>query len=165
MLIAILSDSHDNMENIKKALELTKARGISEGLHLGDMCAPPAAILLAESGLKWHCVWGNVDGDKLQTYRKTAEYGTMEYAEQDFAEIELGGKKIFITHYPEVARIAALSGRYDAAFHGHNHVAAQEMVGESLLANPGEVAGFRFGKPSFGIYDTETGNFEHVSLL
>jgi putative phosphoesterase len=164
MLIAVFSDSHDNMENIKKAVELAKERGITRGLHLGDFCAPPTLTLLATSGLTWQCVWGNVDGDKLLSYQRVQEHGTMDLVPEDFRELEIEGRKLFLTHYPQIARIAALSGSYDATFHGHNHEANQEVVGKTLLANPGEIAGFRFGKPSFGIYDTETNTFEHVYL-
>ena len=163
MKIAVLSDSHDNMENIKKAIVIAKEHGIKEGFHLGDFCASPSAVLLAESGLTWHCSWGNVDGDPLAMYKKTLSYGTMTFADHDTSEVEKDGRKIFLTHYPEIARIAALSGQYDAAFYGHNHTAAQEMIGKTLLANPGEVVGFK-GHPSFGIYDTNTNTFEHVDI-
>lgn len=164
MKLAVFSDSHDNMENIKKAIELCKQAGITRGLHLGDFCAPPSLTLLAESGLTWQCVWGNVDGDRLLSYQRVAPLGTMDLVAEDFRELEIDGKKLFLTHYPQISRIAALSGLYDACFYGHNHEAKQEIIGKTLLANPGEVAGFRFGKPSFGIYDTETNLFAHVLI-
>lgn len=168
MLIAIFSDSHDNIDNITKALELAKDRGISQGIHLGDFCAPPALELLAKSGLRWYCVWGNVDGDKLLSYQRVAPYGTVDLVSTDFRELDIEGRKLFLTHYPEIARIAALSGQYDAAFHGHTHLAASETINvnnkQVLLANPGEIAGFRYGKPSFGIYNTETNILEHLAL-
>ena len=164
MRIAVFSDSHDNMDNLKKAFALAKEKGLTEGIHLGDLCAPPAALLLATSGLTWQCVWGNVDGDKLQSYRLVAEHGTVDFAPGDFRELTVDGRKLFLTHYPEIARIAALSGQYDAAFHGHDHTANQEIIDKTLLANPGEIAGFRFGKPSFGIYDSQDNSFEHVLI-
>ncbi len=171
MNIAVFSDSHDNMENISKALELVKARGIIHGFHLGDFCAPPALQLLADSGVTWQCVWGNNDGDKLLGYMVTQSKGTLDFVSTDFRELEIEGRKLFLTHYPQIGRIATLSGQYDAVFHGHNHLAQQEVITNQngpihncLLANPGEVTGYRYGAPSFGIYTSENNSFEHISL-
>jgi putative phosphoesterase len=164
MQIAVFSDTHDNLDTTKIALEQVKAKGITHALHLGDFTSPPTIMLLAESGLQWTCVWGNCDGDKLLSYRRVEHMGTMDFANGDFRGHEVGGKKLFLTHYPEIARIAALSGQYDAVFHGHNHQAATETVGKTLLANPGELTGIRFGMPSYGIYTPEENTFEIIWL-
>lgn len=164
MQIAIFSDTHDHLPNTKAALEIIKQRGITEGIHLGDFCAPPTTQLLAESGIKWTCVWGNCDGDKLLCFRRAEALGTMDFADGDFREHTVDGKKLFLTHYPEIARIAALSGQYDAAFHGHNHLANTETVNNTLLANPGELCAIKTGKASFAIYTTETNSFEIIWL-
>lgn len=164
MQIAVFSDTHDNLETTKKALEIVKSRGITQGLHLGDFTSPPTIMLLAESGLTWTCVWGNCDGDKLLAYRRTEALGTMDFANGDFREYEVEGRKLFLTHYPEIARIAALSGQFDAVFHGHNHQASTETIGKTLLANPGELTGIRFGKPSFGIYTPSENTLETIWL-
>lgn len=164
MKLAIFSDTHDNLGTTGLAIEQVKAAGITHGLHLGDFTSPPTIMLLAECGIQWTCVWGNCDGDKLLAYRRTEKLGTMDFANGDFREHEVEGKKLFLTHYPEIARIAALSGLYDAVFHGHNHQAATEIIGKTLLANPGELTGIRFGKPSYGIYDTDTNTFETIWL-
>ena len=74
-------------------------------------------------------------------------------------EIELGGKKIFLNHYPDIAKNKAESGKYDLVFYGHTHKPWEEKVGECRLVNPGELSGQRF-KPTFAIYDTETDNLE-----
>ena len=164
MKIAIVSDSHDNLVNIERGLKMIEERGIANGMHLGDYCAPFAIELFAKSGIQWKGVWGNVDGDKLKCYQRVQPYGTMDLAEGDFREILVEGRTLFLTHYPEIARIAALSKKFDAVFHGHTHIAVQEMVENTLLANPGELCGARYGEPSFAIYDTETNSIENVSL-
>jgi putative phosphoesterase len=171
MYIAIFSDSHDHMDNIQAAVDLVKQRGITTGIHLGDFCAPRALELLADSGLHWYGVWGNVDGDRLLAWQRIKDKGTFDIGTTDFRELELEGRKLFLTHYPEIARIAALSGEYDAVFHGHDHQANMQTIktnggphSETLLANPGELCGFRYGTPTFGIYDTEQNTLEHLTL-
>jgi putative phosphoesterase len=167
MLVPILSDSHDNLDTLRTILAQCKERGFTNGIHLGDFCSPFSVDLLVESGITWTCVWGNNDGDRLRNTIR-ASHGAVHMGENDFREVEMEGKKLFLTHYPEIGRIAALSGQYDAVFHGHNHVAAQEVIMTehcaTLLANPGEVCGWRFGKPSFGIYNTESNTFEIIWL-
>ena len=57
----------------------------------------------------------------------------------------------------------AESGAFAAVFSGHDHQRYIHRVGETVWANPGELMG-RDGAPSFGIYDTEAGEFRHVIL-
>jgi putative phosphoesterase len=170
MKIAVLSDSHDRMDHLEQAVAQVKELGISQAFHLGDFCAPFVLEYLAETGITWHCVWGNNDVDRLGGFMKTTQHN-VDLVTEDFRELEMEGRKLFLTHYPKIARIAALSGLYDACFFGHNHKASVELMEtpcgrqpETLLANPGEIYGMRFGRPSFGVYDTQVNNFEHVWL-
>ncbi len=170
MKIAVFSDSHDHIEALSAALARVKELGITTGLHLGDFCAPFITTMLADSGLKWFAVWGNNDGDKLQGFRitagKTAPDGSpaFEVASGDFMELTLGERKLFLTHYPDIARIAALSGQFEAVFFGHNHKQSSETLNNALLANPGELCGTRFGVRSFMIYDTDSNTVEHLEF-
>jgi putative phosphoesterase len=163
MKIAVFSDSHDRVDNLDRAIAIAKEMGITQALHLGDLIAPfVVKENLANSGLQWTCVWGNNDGDKLLAAAFATE--NVDLAEKDFREVEIEGRKLFLTHYPEIGRIAALSGQYDAVFFGHNHKASQEKIEKTLLANPGEIYGMRTGKASFGVYTPDDNTFEHIWL-
>jgi len=49
---------------------------------------------------------------------------------------------------------------YRAAFYGDNHAKkVEKLKNGTLLANPGELAGFASGQPSFGVWDSNT-NFK-----
>jgi putative phosphoesterase len=171
MLIALFSDSHDNLMNIQAALREIIRRGITLGLHLGDICGPEALELLANSGLDWKCVWGNMDLDRASGYTAIKQCPAINIPPEDFREVFIANRVLFLTHFPDLARIAALSGKYDAVFHGHTHHMFQDAIfhigqlkKETLLANPGELCGTRFGIPSFGIYDTERNTFTIVRI-
>ena len=73
------------------------------------------------------------------------------------AEIELGGRTIAMTHYPQIAKALAYGEHYDLVCYGHNHTRAKGWMGRTLLLNPGEVMG-RFGTHSYAIYDTARGD-------
>ncbi len=163
MRVAVLSDIHDNIWNLEIALRDVNARGAEALLFLGDFCAPFTLAQIAESFAgQIHAVFGNNDGDPFLLSQVAARFSHV-HLHGHFAEIELGGRRIALNHYPEIARRLAESGAYDAVFSGHNHQRHLERVGKTLWANPGEVMG-RFGQPSYGLYDTEAHAFEHVEI-
>lgn len=166
MKYAVISDSHDHFYNLEQAVKIIKERGITNCFHLGDFCAPTVIrAMAAHKELKWICVWGNVDGAKAQVVLEQKNNPNFDIAPESFREIEINGDKLFLVHFPELARHAALAGGYKAVFYGHNHEAKVEKIGnEVLLANPGEISGTKTGKPSFGIWDSETNEMELVYL-
>lgn len=157
MLIAVLSDCHDHIWNLEKVLQkLDQAEAL---LFCGDFCAPFTLKMLAD-GFRGpiHAVFGNNDGDVFLMLTIAKQAGNVTF-HKPIARLELGGKRIAVAHYPEVGEALALSGKYDAVFSGHNHQAHAQTVGSTLWGNPGEVMG-RFGKPTFGMYDTSTHTFD-----
>jgi len=157
MLVAVLSDCHDHIWNLEKVLpRLAKAEVV---LFCGDYCAPFTLKMLAEGFPgPLHSIFGNNDGDVYLLLSVAKQVGNVTF-HQPMADLELDNKRIAVVHYPELGEALALSGKYDAVFSGHNHTAHTRTVGSTLWGNPGEVMG-RFGKPSFGLYDTSTNTFE-----
>lgn len=163
MKVAVISDIHDQIWNLERALHLVKDSGAEVLLFLGDLCAPFTLAQLAEGFAgPIHVVLGNNDGDTLHIAQVAAKHPQVSLHGQ-MAELELGGRKLALNHYPEIARRLAESGAYDAVFSGHDHRRYQHRIGETLWANPGEIMG-RYGEPSFGLYETTTGEFNHVDL-
>ena len=154
MIIAVLSDIHDNIWKLEEVLnELGEAQ---ELIFCGDFCAPFTLKQIAESFPgPVHVVFGNNDGDKLLLSRVAAQAGNVTL-QGEFAELQLGGRKIAVTHYPAIAAGLAAGDRYDLVCYGHSHGAAEKRVGNTLLINPGEVMG-RFGRSTYVLYDTGTG--------
>lgn len=163
MTIAVMSDIHDNIWNLERALNQLKHEKPSALLFLGDFCAPFTLAQIAEgfSG-PIHAIFGNNDGDPFLLCRIAAGFPHVTLHGQ-FAELELDNLKIAMNHYPDIARPLAASGQYHAVFSGHDHKRYQETIGRTVWANPGEIMG-RFGSPSFGIFLTETQVFRHVDI-
>jgi putative phosphoesterase len=139
MKIAIVSDTHNNWANFKKAIEWIKKEKIQLILHCGDISSQETiddAQKLFDGEIKF--IKGNADFDlKLP----------------DKIELEIGGKKIVFCHFPAEAKKLAQSGKFDLVFYGHTHRPWDEKVGECHMINPGELAG-QFYKPTFAVYDT-----------
>ena len=160
MKIAILSDIHDNIWTLKELLAGLQADAL---LFCGDFCAPFSLAQIAEgfSG-PVHVVFGNNDGDKLLLSQVAGRFSHVTL-HGDLAELELDGRRVAVSHYPQIGRALAKSGAYDLVCYGHNHERAVEQVGTTVLVNPGEVMG-RFGRSTYAVYDTATGQAAIVEV-
>lgn len=158
MIIAVMSDIHDNIWNLADALTQAQASGAEVLIFCGDFCAPFTLTQMAqEFGGPVHCVFGNNDGDPRLLLQNALAAGNVTLHGQ-YAELTLDGRRIAVNHYPEIARRVAEAAQFDLVCYGHNHRALVEDLGGTILANPGEVMG-RFGAPSFGLYDTQAHTF------
>lgn len=159
-----MSDTHDNIWNLRKALGLIKDRGAEAIIHCGDFVAPFMIKELGRAGIPVHGVFGNNDGDQylltkisMTEFPQIALYGLM-------GEVDLDDFRVGFTHYRMVADGLAASGAFDLVCFGHSHEASLERVGATDLLNPGEVMG-KDGSPGFFMVDTTAREYEPVSLL
>jgi putative phosphoesterase len=160
MKVAILSDIHDNIWKLEALLDRLEADVV---IFCGDFCAP---FTLAQIGEGFsgpvHAIFGNNDGDQFLLSRVAARFPHVEL-HGEFAELELGGRQIAVTHYPQIGKALAEGGRYDLVCHGHSHERLVEQSGRTLRINPGEVMG-RFGLSTYALYDTEASSAELVEV-
>ena len=154
MRFAIVSDTHDNMGNFKKAIAFLNTEKIDLMLHCGDICNQ-STIDGAEKLFAGKIHWVRGNGD----YELNEVPETMELEIGGNPSTGLRAKRIFFNHYPDVAKKAAESGKYDLVFYGHTHKPWEEKMGNCRVVNPGELAGQRF-KPTFAIYNTENNHLE-----
>ncbi|MBU1146710.1 metallophosphatase family protein [Patescibacteria group bacterium] len=159
MRLAIISDSHDNVPNLEKFLDWIAKEKINFIIHCGDLAAP--AMLTKGLAPKFsgeiHMVHGNVgDPELLERVAKDLPSVTVHGM---VGEIEVDGKKIAFTHFPEKALELAKKGTFDLVFYGHTHKPWEEVVGKTRLINPGTLAGM-FYKATFAVYDTKTDKLE-----
>ena len=61
MKIAVISDIHDNIGNLKKTLALIKKAGCERIIFCGDMCTLFSAEELDKAGIKTYIVLGNAE--------------------------------------------------------------------------------------------------------
>lgn len=163
MKIGVLSDIHDNLQMLENALSIFAERSISTLIFCGDFCSPIAARALGAHSGDIHCVFGNGDGDPF-TISKLAnsKFPNLKLHGQH-AELELGGVKVAVTHYPLYGKALARTGDYAAVFSGHTHEVHEERIGDCLWLNPGEIMALE-GKATCAIYDTASNTAEIVTL-
>lgn len=155
MKIAIMSDSHDNWTNLQKAVEISNNNNCDYLLFAGDLISPPGIAFLEQFNGRVKFVWGNNEAERVGMTRKFDASEKVELC-GDIFEGELDGLKVFMNHYPRFTELAAKSGEFDLCVYGHTHDYNEARIGNALLINPGEIQGFKTGKPTFVIFDTAT---------
>lgn len=156
MKIAIISDTHDRLDNIEKALNYIKDQNCDALIHSGDLAHSETLDLICKKFHgPIHYIAGNADIDPEEIYGLTKIYPNLKYY-PDFAELEIGKKRIAVTHKPVDANELARSGNYDLVIHGHDHKPWQRFIVKCEILNPGNLADIRF-PATFAMYDLETG--------
>lgn len=167
MKIGVVSDSHDHGTLLASAVERARAWGAQAILHCGDIIGPNSLRRAMAVGLPLHVVHGNNVGDVLSMQRMAQDSnGVLIYYGSD-ASFALAGRRLFMTHYPHLARGMACTGDFDAVFCGHSHIAQIDSVagarGITPLINPGTVAGIG-ADATMVLADLEAMSFQIIAL-
>jgi len=150
----ILSDSHDNLDALEKAIRFFQDAGCALLIHAGDFVAPFSARVLNRSGCGLKAVFGNCDGEKEGLKAIIGSFGTIRRAPYCFF---YEGKKIALTHLDAPAGGLAARREYDLVVYGHTHRPEIRTAGSTLLVNPGETGGQVTGRSTVALYDPATG--------
>lgn len=167
MKIAIISDIHDHIGNLDKALRLIHQHRCGYLLALGDYCAPFTVMRLTEVNLPTSAVFGNNDGDQAGIILSSSNKIDFSPLNQEFKEVKLAGGKIAFCHYPKLAYLIAKSGDYDVVFYGHTHIKDLQDINNTILCNPGAICGIVAGKvakASFAIFETDNKQLEFIDF-
>jgi putative phosphoesterase len=151
MIVGIISDTHDNLDNLRRAVELFREKGVEHIIHAGDYTSPFTFRVLKEFSGAFTGIFGNNDGDKVLLSKM--------YQGRIFPQphkFELNGRKIVIMHEPDVIEALAESGHFDLVIYGHTHEPVIRKVNNTIVINPGEVAGWLYGKPSAAVVNLQT---------
>lgn len=155
MKLGILSDTHNNIPNLLKALRLFKAEGISQLLHCGDM----ADMLTARQMTGFDVIYVNGNSDRSAAAVSHAVWALNPRNEipGDVYEGDLDGVRIAATHGHLTGKLNKLirSRRYKYLFHGHTHRQRDEMIGKTRVINPGALGGARYEPRTICIVDLE----------
>ena len=168
MKVCIVSDSHDRADPLAAAVIKAKEQGADTVIHCGDLIGTQTLRAAMSAGLVMHVIHGNNLGDPVSLSRWARERpGKLEYHGPD-ARLELGGRRVFVVHYPEYGHAMACTGDWDLVCCGHSHEAGVRQVanvkgGKTWLVNPGTVAGLA-APATWALGDLEAMRFELHTL-
>ncbi len=142
MKILVISDSHNNIANLKHVLGFGQKIKVGVVIHCGDWNTVETVETVLSFGIPLYAVVGNADiADNIKT----------KFPES--LEIEIDGRKIGITH--SIKKVKFDINNFDIIFCGHRH--KQEM--KDNIVNPGALE----NGINFAIYDTVSGQTEFIT--
>lgn len=163
MIIAVMSDSHDHIWNVRKALEVLRSQGAENIIHCGDLIAPFTLRELARFDGPVHWVLGNNDGDPYMLAKISLTELDNIKPHGLIGRLRLDGVSISFTHHEEMGLALAHTGEHDLVCCGHTHRYRQESINATTLLNPGDLMG-KDGPGGFCLFDTTSREIELVKL-
>jgi len=162
-MIGLISDTHDNIPNIIKAVEIFKEKNVDFVLHLGDVIAP--ATIEFFKGLDVRFVKGNCDGDVELLKEKINEINCKFY--NVLKKLKYKDKVLMLFHGKPGDELKELisSGRYDYVIHGHTHKKRDEKIGKTRAVNPGaHYLSPKQTKHTIAVLDVEKDELEFIEV-
>lgn len=147
MLIGLMSDSHDNLENIRKAVQMLQKKAAGALIHAGDFVAPFAVKEILAFGPEVYGIFGNNDGERAGIAKLWKRVFCGPYL------FELGGLRILAAH-DEADLERNIYENVDVKVFGHSHK-ARIVEGRPLTVNPGETGGWLTGRSTCALLDTD----------
>jgi len=155
MLIGAISDTHDNLPQVEKAVKYLNDQKVALVLHAGDYVAGFVIPKFKQLNCKLIGVFGNNDGDHELLKKRFSETANCTIHDQ-FATVTVDCFRIALLHGEETELLNAIvnGGYFDAVIHGHSHNRSVEKMGKTLVINPGELCGYLTGKSTLALLDT-----------
>jgi uncharacterized protein len=164
MKLGLISDTHDDVGNVKKVISIFNEKKVDLVIHLGDYVSPPMVKLF--KGLNLTGIFGNNDGFQYGLINSFTEIGGQ--VKGRFAKLAIDGLNIALYHgdFREISEALAKSGDFDVVFIGHFHQMEETKFGKTQLISPGSPHAFLTNdeNPSAAIFDTTSRKVEFIKL-
>ncbi|MEO0072987.1 MAG: metallophosphoesterase [candidate division WOR-3 bacterium] len=156
-IIGAISDTHDHLTNVAKAIDVFRQNHADMVIHCGDYVAPFTLQTFKDLSVPLVGVIGNCDGE-IDLLLKTA-HGLNFSLYYPPHTLLINNRKIIITHKP-----ITLNEPYAIYLYGHTHRAEVTYKDNTLIVNPGEACGWLFGKPTIALLNLDKIQAEIIDL-
>ncbi|MCH2097428.1 MAG: YfcE family phosphodiesterase [Pseudomonadales bacterium] len=153
MRIGVVSDTHNNLRNTRRIVELFNEAGVARVIHTGDITQPKTLDVLARLHAPLFGVWGNNDLEELHRLEPVAAAHGFFFSHPPL-QLYWNDRSIIVVHDPREFQ-GNLADHHQLALHGHTHMQVIERSARRLLFNPGECAGHMSGRNVVGVVDLE----------
>lgn len=151
MLVGIFADTHDHLDHIRAAVGVFNEHRCDVVLFAGDfvstICVPPLRKLCCPVV----ATYGDNDGNKVGLQSGFTIIGTL--ADPPVRYTADDGTRFVIVHM--LRQLRGYAEEFDVAIYGHTHKPRiHHDESGRLYINPGETAGWTFGRPTVVLFDT-----------
>ncbi|OJX40650.1 MAG: hypothetical protein BGO78_06610 [Chloroflexi bacterium 44-23] len=138
MKIGILADTHNDIKNTQRAMQVFSNHQVGLLIHCGDVTSVTTLKWLSEFPIILTFGNGDVFSGEMKAYLESLD---MDCVAGYKYEGELGGKRIAASHghLSEINNSILSEQTFDFFFHGHTHEKVDRWVGRTRVINPGAV--------------------------
>ncbi len=150
-----MSDSHDNLTNIQKAIGFFLNEGVEKIIHCGDMVAPfigRAMQALKGTEIETVAIYGNNDGERDAFHSMMGDFVNFPGI---FYDCNWNDCNIAVYHgtLDKILNCIIDSKHYEVVLCGHTHQKRVETRDGVLIVNPGECCGYLTGTATIAVID------------
>ncbi|MDP6376734.1 MAG: YfcE family phosphodiesterase [Pseudomonadales bacterium] len=153
MRIGVVSDTHNNLKNVTRIVELFNAARVERIIHTGDITQAKTLDVFAHLDAQLFGVFGNNDQERGALEDAITRHG-FTFRDPPF-ELSWHERRIIVVHDP-LEFNGSLASHHQLALHGHTHLHRLERNAHHTIFNPGECAGHMTGYNAIGIVDLTT---------
>lgn len=158
MRIGVVSDTHNNLANVARIVELFNAAGVERVVHTGDITQARTIEVFARLHMPMVGVFGNNDQDERSALMPAIAAAGFEFHQPPF-DLVWHARRIVVVHDP-LEFVGSSIEDAQLALHGHTHRQRIERDAQRLVFNPGECAGHMKGYNTVGVVDLATLDIE-----
>ena len=153
MRIGVVSDTHNNLKNVARIVELFNDANVDVVAHTGDITQAKTLDVMADLKSPLVGVFGNNDQERTSLDSTMAAHG-FHFQDPPY-EVVWASRRVIIVHDPADLD-SVLTTDHDLALHGHTHLQRIENRSSQLIFNPGECAGHIQGLNAIGIVELDS---------
>lgn len=163
MRIGVFADTHDHLDNIRRAVAVFNQRECELVVFAGDFVSSIAIPPLRELKARVLACFGDNEGNKPGVAAGMRIVGSV--GDGPFGFRTPDGCRILVTHM--LSQLQGMTGgEFDVCIYAHTHRADHHFDEYGRLwLNPGETSGWSYKHPSVAILETTTRNVEIVWLV
>lgn len=151
MRIGVFGDTHDHVDNVRRAVYHFNAEKCEAVLFVGDFVSPLVVPSLRKLKCPMLACFGDSDGNKTGIAGGMRIVG--QVGEPPFCYQAPDGTRILITHIPEMVRGVDDDCQVVVSSHTHKPSIRKDEEGR-LYLNPGETGGWVYRRPTIAILET-----------
>ncbi len=165
MKIGIISDTHDCLPKIRKAIDIFNSINVDIVVHCGDFVSLFVIKEFERLNARIVATYGNNDGERTKLKEWLKELNDSNEID-DYLSFEADGLKFFVMHGTNKEIVDAIVGckKYNVVIYGHTHERVFEEIDDVLVINPGECCGYLTDVATIGVLDTSSKKYEEFEL-